>query len=55
MDEVRGNGKDNVTVLPTIVMDPSADEVPSPCVREGDAYYEDSVFCVATWGKFNKM
>ena len=55
MEETCGNGKDNVIALSTIVMDQSADETPSPCVREVDAYYEDGVFYVTTWGKSNKM
>ena len=55
MEETCGNGKDNVIALSTIVMDPSVDETPSPCVREVDAYYEDGVFYITTWGKSNKM
>ena len=55
MEEICGNGKDNVIALSTIVMDLSADETPFPCVREVDAYYEDGVFYITTWGKSNKM
>ncbi len=55
LDESCGNGRDNVIALSTIAMEPSADGTPFPYVRDVDAYYEDGVFYVTTWGKSNKM
>jgi len=55
IEECCGNGKDNVIALATIAADPSTDGNPHPYVREVDAYYEDGVFYVTTWGKSNKM
>jgi hypothetical protein len=55
LEESCGNGKDNVIALSTIAMEPSTDGTPFPYVRDVDAYYEDGVFYVTTWGKSNKM
>lgn len=55
IEESCGNGKDNVIALATIATNPGADGTPYPYVREVDAYYEDGVFYVTTWGKSNKM
>jgi len=55
IEESCGNGKDNVIALATIAMEPNTDGNPHPYVREVDAYYEDGVFYVTTWGKSNKM
>ncbi|WDV44949.1 pyridoxamine 5'-phosphate oxidase family protein [Clostridiaceae bacterium M8S5] len=55
IEESCGNGKDNVIALSTIGMEPSGGKVTFPYVREVDAYYEDGVFYVTTWGKSNKM
>jgi len=49
-----GNGKDNVIALATVEMDP-ASGIPQPYVREVDAYYENGVFYVTTWGKSKKI
>lgn len=43
IEESCGNGKDNVIALSTVVMEPNADGMPSSCVRDVDAYYEDGV------------
>ncbi len=55
IEESCGNGKDNVIALSTIALELSADGTPYPYVREVDAYYEDGVFYVTTFGKSNKM
>ena len=55
IEESCGNGKDNVIALATIAVEPSAEGNPYPYVREVDAYYEDGVFYVTTWGESNKM
>ncbi len=55
IEESCGNGKDNVIALATIAVDPSVDGNPYPFVREVDAYYENGVFYVTTWGKSNKI
>ena len=36
-------------------MELSADKTSCPYVRDVNAYYEDGVFYVTTWGKSNKM
>ena len=55
IEESCGNGKDNVINLATIAMELSADKTSCPYVRDVNAYYEDGVFYVTTWGKSNKM
>ncbi|MBI9011356.1 MAG: pyridoxamine 5'-phosphate oxidase family protein [Clostridiales bacterium] len=55
IEESCGNGKDNVIALATIAADPNVDGNPQPYVREVDAFYEDGVFYITTWGKSNKM
>lgn len=55
IEERCGNGKDNVISLSTIALEPSADGYPRPYIRDVDAYYEDGVFYVTTWGKSTKM
>lgn len=55
LEEKFGNGKDNILALATIALDPNEDGKPRPVVREVDAYYEDGVFYVTTWGKSSKM
>ncbi len=55
LEESCGNGKDNVIALSTIAMEPSADGIPFPYVRDVDAFYEDGVFYITTWAKSNKM
>ena len=55
IDEMFGNGKDNLICLATIAREPSADGKPRPVVRCVDAYYEDCTFYVVTYGKSNKM
>lgn len=55
IEESCGNGKDNVIALATIAKDPNVDGNPHPYVREVDAYYEEGVFYITTWGKSNKM
>ena len=53
IEESCGNGKDNVIALSTIAVDDGGNA--RPCVRDVDAYYEDGVFYISTWGKSNKM
>lgn len=55
IDNVCGNNKDNVISLSTISTDLSINGQPQPCTRDVDAYYEDGVFYVTTWGESNKM
>ena len=55
IEERCGNGKDNLISLATIAMEPSKDGKPRPFIREVDAFYEDGVFYVSTWGKSTKM
>ena len=50
-----GNNKDNLIALATIAKEPSAGGNPRPIVRDVDAYYEDGVFYVVTYGQSNKM
>lgn len=50
-----GNGKDNVISLSTIAVEPKTDGKLYPYVRQVDAYYEDGVFYITTWGKSNKI
>lgn len=50
-----GKGKDNVIALATLALDTNDDGSPYPDVREVDAFYEDGVFYVTTWGKSNKI
>lgn len=50
-----GNGKDNVIALATIAIDQTSEGRPYPFVREVDAYYEEGVFYITTWGKSNKI
>ncbi len=55
LEEKFGNGKDNAVALATIAREPNADGKPRPVVRTVDAYYEDGVFYVTTYGNSNKM
>ncbi len=55
IEEKFGNGKDNIIALATIAREPGANGKPRPIVREVDAYYEDGVFYVTSYGKSNKM
>jgi len=55
LEEKFGNGKDNAIALATIAREPNAEGKPRPVVRTVDAYYEDAVFYVTTYGKSNKM
>ena len=53
IEERCGNGKDNVIALATIEL--GVDGKATPYVREVDAFYEDGVFYVVTYGKSTKM
>lgn len=55
IDEIFGNGKDNLISLATIAREVSSEGRIRPVVRTVDAYYEDGVFYVVTSGKSNKM
>ena len=55
LNEKFGNNKDNVIGLATIALEPSAVGNPRPAVRDVDAFYEDGVFYVSTYGKSNKI
>ena len=55
IDEIFGNGKDNLISLATIAREVSSEGRIRPVVRTVDTYYEDGVFYVVTSGKSNKM
>ncbi len=55
IEERCGNGKDNLIALSTIAIEPNAGGAPRPYVRDVDAFYEDGVFYVSTWGLSTKM
>jgi hypothetical protein len=55
VEEMCGNGKDNVISLATIALEPNSDGKPRPFVREVDAVYEDGVFYITTWAKSTKI
>lgn len=55
IEEKFGNGKDNVISLATIARETNSEGKPRPVVRSVDAYYEDGIFYVVTYGKANKM
>ena len=55
IEERCGNGKDNLISFATIAMEPNADGMPRPYIRDLDAYYEAGVFYMTTWGKSLKM
>lgn len=55
LEEKFGNGRDNAISLATIAREPSAEGNIRPVVRTVDAYYEEGVFYVVTYGKSNKM
>lgn len=55
IEEIFGNGKDNVISLATIARESGADGKPRPIVRSVNAYYEDCTFYVVTYAKSNKM
>ena len=55
IEELCGNGKDNVISLATIALEPNADGKPYPCVRDVNACFEDGVFYAVTWANSNKM
>jgi len=50
-----GYNKDNIIALATLATDFADDGKPYPYVREVDAYYEDGIFYITTWGKSNKI
>lgn len=55
LDELCGNGKEEVIGLATISLSPNAEGNPRPAVRMVCAYYEDGVFYVSTDARKNKM
>jgi len=55
LEEKFGNNKDNVLGLATIATEPNADGKPRPVVRDVDAFYENGVFYVVTYGVSSKM
>ena len=55
IEEMCGNGKDNVIALSTISAELGNGGNPRPSVRDVNAYYSDGVFYVTTWGESNKM
>mgnify|MGYP000908501813 CR=1 FL=1 len=55
LEEIFGNGKDNILALGTIAREPNKNGQPRPVVRAVDAYYENGVFYVTTNRKSNKM
>jgi len=55
LEEKFGGNKDNVIALATIAVEPNANGMPRPVVRDVDAYYEDGVFYSVIWGETAKM
>jgi len=55
LDQMFGNGKDNIIALATIAREQGAGGQVRPAVRGVDAYYEDGVFYVTTNGRSNKI
>ena len=55
MEEKFGNGKDNLIALATIAREPGENGSPRPVVRTVDAFYENGIFYVSTYGKSNKI
>jgi len=55
IEEKVGGGKDNVMSLATIAREPGEGGRPRPVSRDVDAFYEDGVFYIVTWGKSNKV
>ncbi|MBE6025172.1 MAG: pyridoxamine 5'-phosphate oxidase family protein [Cellulosilyticum sp.] len=55
INEIFGNGKDNVISLATIARETSADGKVRPVVRTVDAYYENEIFYIITYAKSNKI
>lgn len=55
LDEIFGNGKDNIISIATIAREPAANGKPRPVVRSVDAYYEDGIFYAVTYANSNKM
>lgn len=55
VEEIFGNGKDNLIALATIAREAGEGGKPCPVVRCVDAYYENSTFYVVTYGKSNKV
>ena len=55
LEELCGNGKEEVIALATISLSPNVTGNPRPAVRMVCAYYEDGAFYVSTDAKKNKM
>lgn len=55
LEELCGNGKEEVIALATISLSPNAAGNPRPAVRMVCAYYENGIFYVSTDAKKNKM
>jgi len=55
LEEKFGNNKDNLISLASIARESNTEGKPRPVVRTVDAYYENAVFYVTTYGKSNKM
>ncbi|NLY46287.1 MAG: pyridoxamine 5'-phosphate oxidase family protein [Tissierella sp.] len=55
MDELCGNGKEEIIALATISLSSNLDDNPSPAVRMVCAYYENGAFYVSTGATKNKM
>lgn len=55
MEELCGNGKEEVIALATISLSPNVAGSPCPAVRMVCAYYENGIFYVSTDATKNKM
>lgn len=55
IEKICGNDKDNVISLATITEEPNANGQARPALRDVNAYYENGVFYVTTWGGSTKM
>jgi general stress protein 26 len=55
IEDTCGNNKDNVISLSTISTALNEQGNPVPWTREVDAFYDDGVFYITTWGQSNKI
>lgn len=55
MEELCGNGKEELIALATISLSPNIDGSPRPAARMVCAYYENGIFYVSTDAQKNKM
>ena len=55
LEDMFGNGKDNLISLATVAREPGEGGKPRPSVRTVDAYYENGTFYAVSYAGSNKM